>query len=62
MSDELGSESPLKPKRAILRKTTAALVARRRGLRATTVVGQGETATDLGIDVIEEAFAGDDES
>jgi hypothetical protein len=63
MSDELGSESPLKPKPSILRRTTAALLARRRGLRATTVVGQGETATDLGLDAIEEVFSeGDGQS
>ena len=61
MSNELGSESPLKPKPAILRRTTAALLARRRGLRATTVVGQGETATELGLDLIEEVFAEGDE-
>jgi len=57
MSGDLGSQSPLKPKPAVLRRTTVALLARRRGLRATTVVGQGETASDVGLDVIEGVFA-----
>jgi hypothetical protein len=55
MNDELGSESPIKPEPAILRKTTAATVARRRGLRATTVVGRGDDddAVDVGLDLID---------
>jgi hypothetical protein len=61
MSYELGSESPIKPKPAILRRTTAALLARRRGLRSTTVVGQGETASEVGLDVIEQVFTEGDE-
>ncbi len=56
MNSELGSGSPLRPKPAILRQTTAALLARRRGLRATTVVGQGETASEVGLDAIEAIF------
>ncbi len=62
MSYELGSESPLDPEAAILRRNTSALLARRRGLRATTVVGRGETSTDLGLDLIERIFAEDDEA
>jgi hypothetical protein len=58
MSYELGSESPIEPERAILRRTTGALLARRRGLRATTVVGRGERSTGLGLDLVEQAFAG----
>jgi hypothetical protein len=56
MSYDLGSESPLKPKPAILRRTSNALLARRRGLRATTVVGRGERSTDLGLDLIEQVL------
>ena len=56
MSYELGSESPLEPEPAILRRTTSALLARRRGLRATTVVGRGERSTGLGLDLIEKVF------
>jgi hypothetical protein len=57
MSYELGSQSPLKPKASILRRTSNALLARRRGLRATTVVGRGETSADLGLDLIEQVFS-----
>lgn len=53
MNDELGSESPIKPEPAILRKTTAATVARRRGMRSTTVVGSGDDAVDVGLDLID---------
>ncbi|MDQ2700321.1 MAG: hypothetical protein M3Y23_03225 [Actinomycetota bacterium] len=53
MNDELGAKSPIKPEPAILRKTTAATEARRRGLRATSVVGSGDDAIDVGLDVIE---------
>ena len=60
MSFELGSESPLDPERAILRRTTSALLARRRGLRATTVVGGGERSTGLGLDLVEQSFADDE--
>jgi hypothetical protein len=61
MSSDLGSDSPVKPKPAILRRTTAALLARRGGLRATTVVGAGEAASEVGLDVIEKVFTGDDD-
>jgi hypothetical protein len=57
MSFELGSESPLKPERAILRRNTSALLARRRGLRASTVVGRGERSTGLGLDLVEQVFS-----
>ncbi len=53
MNDEMGSESPIKPEPAILRKTTAATIARRRGLRSTTVVGSGDDAVDVGLDLID---------
>lgn len=53
MNDEMGSESPIKPEPAILRTTTAATIARRRGLRATTVVGSGDDAVDVGLDLID---------
>jgi hypothetical protein len=62
MNVDLGSESPLKPEPAILRRTTAALLARRQGLRAITVVGQGETASEAGLDVIEKVFSEGHES
>lgn len=61
MSFELGSESPLEPDPAILRRTTCALLGRRRGLRATTVVGRGERSTGLGTDLVEQVF-GDSEA
>ncbi|MGK2954140.1 MAG: hypothetical protein ACSLFI_00480 [Solirubrobacterales bacterium] len=57
MNDELGSESPIKPEPAILRTTTAATIARRRGLRATTVVGSGDDAVDVGLDLIDNSAA-----
>jgi hypothetical protein len=60
MNGELGSGSPLKPEPAILRQTTAALLARRQGLRATTVVGQGERASEVGLDAIERVFGESD--
>ncbi|MBK5232389.1 MAG: hypothetical protein JJE13_05340 [Thermoleophilia bacterium] len=53
MNDEMGSESPIKPEPAILRTTTAATIARRRGLRSTTVVGSGDDAVDVGLDLID---------
>jgi hypothetical protein len=57
MSFDLGADSPLKPERAILRRTTAALTARRRGLVSTTIVARGDKASDLGLDLIEKHFA-----
>ena len=60
MSYELGSESPREPEAAILRKNSSALLARRRGLRATTVVGRGEDSTDLGLDLVERVFSEDE--
>ncbi len=61
MAFDLGSASPMKPEKAILRSTTAALLARRRGLAATTVVGRGEQSSDLGLDLIEKVFDEEDE-
>lgn len=61
MSFDLGSDSPLKPERAVLRRTTAALAARRRGLIATTIVGRGDRAPDLGLDLVEKQFAEQEE-
>ena len=62
MSFDLGSDSPRKPKRAILRRNTSAMLARRRGLRATTVVGRGESSTDLGLDLVERVFTENEEA
>jgi hypothetical protein len=56
MSYDLGSRSEFEPKRAILRRATAALNARRRGLAATTVVGSDERVRDLALDVVENAL------
>ena len=53
MNDEMVSESPIKPEPAILRSTTAATIARRRGIRSTTVVGSGDDAVDVGLDLID---------
>lgn len=55
MNDEVGKASPIKPKPAILRSITAATIARRRGIRATTVVGSGDDAVDVGLDLIDNA-------
>ena len=55
-SPELAADSPLKPKTVALRTQTAATVARRRGLRATTVVGRGETGIDVLLDASEGAL------
>jgi len=55
MSDELGAESPIKPESAILRSATAATVARRSGIRATSVVGSGDDTVDVGLDLIDNA-------
>ena len=60
MSFDLGAGSPLKPEAAILRRTTTALIARRRGLRATTVVGRGDKASGLALDLVERAFEEED--
>lgn len=57
MNDEMGSDSPIKPEPAILRSTTAATIARRRGLRSTTVVGSGDDAVDVGLDLIDNSAA-----
>jgi hypothetical protein len=62
MSYELGSDSPFKPERAILRRQTAALGARRDGLAATTIVGNDERVRDLALDIIEKVFEEEDDS
>ncbi len=61
MNPELAGESPLKPKVVALRSATSATVARRRGLRATTVVGRGEAGTDLLLDAAEGALSENEE-
>jgi hypothetical protein len=62
MSYELGDQSPLKPERAILRRQTAALGARRDGLAATTIVGSDDRVRDLALDLVETVFDEEDES
>jgi hypothetical protein len=56
MSPELASQSPLKPGVVALRTQTAATLARRRGLRATTVVGRGEAGVDVILDAADGAL------
>ena len=56
MNPELAAGSPLKPKTVALREQTAATIARRRGLRATTVVGRGEAGVDVLLDASEGAL------
>lgn len=51
----LAGSSPLKPHQVAIRRDTAAGRARRRGARATTLVGRGETGMDLIFDTIETA-------
>lgn len=58
MNPELAAESPQRPKTVALRSQTAATVARRFGLRATTVVGRGEPGVDLMLDATEGAVSG----
>jgi len=56
MNPELAAQSPLKPGVVALRGQTAATVARRRGLRATTVVGRGEAGVDVVLDAADGAL------
>lgn len=56
MNPELARQSPLKPGVVALRDQTAATVARRRGLRATTVVGRGEAGVDVILDAADGAL------
>ena len=49
-------DSPLKPKSVALRSQTAATFARRRNIRATTVVGRGEAGVDVIMDAAEGAL------
>jgi hypothetical protein len=56
MNPGLAGESPLRPKQVALRTQTAATIARRRNLRATTVVGRGETGIDLIMDLADAAL------
>ena len=60
MSPDLAASSPLKPKTVALRNETAATIARRRGLRATSVVGRGEAGVDLLLDASEGALPDDE--
>ena len=62
MSPELAAESPLQPKTVALRGQTAATIARRRGLRATTVVGRGEAGVDVILDAAEGALPANEEN
>lgn len=61
MNPELAGQSPLGPRIVALRSESSATVARRRGLRATTVVARGEAATDLLIDAYEGSLPGEDQ-
>lgn len=61
MSPGLAAESPLKPKVVALRTQTAATMARRRGLRATTVVGRGEAGVDVILDSVDGALPDQEE-
>jgi hypothetical protein len=45
----------------VLRNQTAATIARRRGLRATTVVGRGEAGVDVLLDASEGALPDEEE-
>lgn len=56
MNPSLAADSPLRPKRVILRSQTAALAARRRNLLATTVVGRGESGVDVLLDTADGAL------
>jgi|GEM_PF-1480080 hypothetical protein len=62
MNPSLAADSPLKPKRVVLRSQTAAVVARRRNLRATTVVGRGEAGIDVILDAADGALTDDKEN
>jgi hypothetical protein len=57
MNDELAGPGGTGPRRAILRRLTAAGAARRRGLVATSVVGSGEQAIDLALEIAYRATA-----
>jgi len=56
MNPELAADSPLKPKPVMLRDVTSASMARRRDLRATTVVGRGEAGIDVVMDTADGAL------
>ena len=57
MNDELAGPGGTGPARAILRRLTAAGAARRRGLVATSVVGSGDEAIDLALEIAYRATA-----
>ena len=57
MNDELAGPGGTGPARAILRRLTAAGAARRRGLVATSVVGTGDEAIDLALEIAYRATA-----
>lgn len=61
MNPELAGQSPLKPKMVALRAQTAATIARRNGLPATTVVGRGESGVDLLLDAADGALPDDED-
>ncbi len=51
MNSELAAECRLDPEPAILRSTTGAFAARRRGIKAITVIGRSDEAVDTGLDL-----------
>lgn len=51
MNSELAADCRLVPEPAILRNTTGAVAARRRGIKAVTVIGRGIEAVDTGLDL-----------
>ena len=51
MNSELAADCRLDPEPAILRTTTGAVAARRRGIRAVTIVGRDDEAVDTGLDL-----------
>lgn len=61
MDPELASQSPLNPVTVALRRQTGATVARRSGLRATTVVGRGEAGIDVMLEAADAALPDEEE-
>lgn len=59
MDDELAPDGRSSPRRAILRRLTAAGVARRRGMRGCSLIGTDDSVVDLALDVIGKATDGD---
>lgn len=57
MSTELADECEVEPEAVIYRTYTGAVAARRRGLRAVTLIGQGEDGVDTGLDLADAGLA-----